>query len=116
MGFWPREGSSGVRLPTGTWPAPGSLDGGCSCLHISQPMPLHAAGRRAVVFFLVGLAFSSENGVSLARPASQTPPSKEAEPSPRKTRRKAGIYHRLERGQTLSILSQGYRVPVATLI
>jgi len=116
MGFWPGEGRSGVRLPTETWRPPGSLDGGFSCLHISQTMPLHAAGHRAVVFFLVGLTFCSENGVSLARPASQTPPSKEAEPSPRKTRKKTGIYHRLERGQTLSILSQGYRVPVATLM
>src|SRR5262245_63158937 len=29
---------------------------------------------------------------------------------------KAGVYHRLEKGQTLSILSRAYQVPVSTLI
>jgi murein DD-endopeptidase MepM/ murein hydrolase activator NlpD len=79
-------------------------------------MRSRAAGHRATVLFLLGLAFFSENGGSLALPASQASPAKGTQPSPRETRKKAGVYHRLERGQTLSILSQGYRVPVATLM
>lgn len=79
-------------------------------------MRFHGAPCRIFALFLVCLTFFGEAGAGPARPDSEVSPDKTARPSRSSKRAKAGIYHRLERGQTLSILSHGYGVPVATLV
>jgi LysM repeat protein len=78
------------------------------------------ARSRAILFLFVCLAWNplvTGWGHGMACAAStkkvveetESRPAKRAKPEP-------GIYHRLEKGQTLSTLSRAYRIPVATLL
>jgi murein DD-endopeptidase MepM/ murein hydrolase activator NlpD len=74
---------------------------------------------RAVLLLSLCLStdpFSMIWGRMISPPAASERFHAKAARSSRRAKRKPGIYHRLQKGQTLSSLSRAYRIPVATLV